>query len=242
MAATPLVFAAWQRLSRVGPVVPEEPENDFDGGEPQVLIAGVGRFGQIVSRVLNANGFETSVLENSVEQIELLRQFGRHVYYGDALRLDLLRAAGAEKAKVLVIAIDNPDKASELVEMAREAFPNLTVLARAFDRRHAYDLLNKGAHVVERETFEGGLALASETLRALGWRAYRAERAARLFRLHDEKLFQELRPLWGDEERFTVASRESSPRMEDLLRADMRRLGDEEDDDPLGADEAGPRP
>lgn len=240
MAATPLVFAAWQRLSRVGPIVPEEPENDFDGGEPQVLIAGVGRFGQIVSRVLNANGFETSVLENSVEQIALLRQFGRHVYYGDALRLDLLRAAGAEKAKVLVIAIDNPDKASELVEMAREAFPNLTVLARAFDRRHAYDLLNKGAHVVERETFEGGLALASETLRALGWRAYRAERAARLFRLHDEKLFQELRPLWGDEERFTVASRESSPRMEDLLRADMRRLSD--DDDLLDGEEPGPRP
>lgn len=238
MAATPLVFAAWQRLSRVGPVVPDEPENDFDGGEPQVLIAGVGRFGQIVSRVLNANGFETSVLENSVEQIALLRRFGRHVYYGDALRLDLLRAAGAEKAKVLVIAIDNPDKASELVEMAREAFPNLTVLARAFDRRHAYDLLNKGAHVVERETFEGGLALASETLRALGWRAYRAERAARLFRLHDEKLFQELRPLWGDEERFTVASRESSPRMEDLLRADMRRLGD--DDDLLEGEEPGP--
>lgn len=240
MAATPLVFAAWQRLSRVGPVVPDEPENDFDGGEPQVLIAGVGRFGQIVSRVLNANGFETSVLENSVEQIALLRRFGRHVYYGDALRLDLLRAAGAEKAKVLVIAIDNPDKASELVEMAREAFPNLTVLARAFDRRHAYDLLNKGAHVVERETFEGGLALASETLRALGWRAYRAERAARLFRLHDEKLFQELRPLWGDEERFTVASRESSPRMEDLLRADMRRLSD--DDDLLDGEEPGPRP
>ncbi len=239
MAATPLVFAAWQRLSRARVETPEEPENDFDGAEPQVLIAGVGRFGQIVSRVLNANGFETSVLENSVEQIELLRQFGRHVYYGDALRLDLLRAAGAEKARVLVIAIDNPDKASELVEMAREAFPNLTVLARAFDRRHAYELLNKGAHVVERETFEGGLALASETLRALGWRAYRAERAARLFRLHDEKLFQELRPLWGDEERFTVASRESSPRMEDLLRADMRRLGD--DDDPLDGETAEPR-
>lgn len=239
MAATPLVFAAWQRLARARVETPEEPENDFDGGQPQVLIAGVGRFGQIVSRVLNANGFETSVLENSVEQIALLRQFGRHVYYGDALRLDLLRAAGAETAKVLVIAIDNPDKASELVEMAREAFPNLTVLARAFDRRHAYELLNKGAHVIERETFEGGLALASETLRALGWRAYRAERAARLFRLHDEKLFQELRPLWGDEERFTVASRESSPRMEDLLRADMRRLGD--DDDLLEDEEPGPR-
>jgi len=239
MAATPLVFALWQRLSRAKVEAPDEPENEFDGAEPQVLIAGVGRFGQIVSRVLNANGFETSVLENSVEQIALLRRFGRHVYYGDALRLDLLRAAGAETAKILVIAIDDAEKATELVEMAKEAFPHLTILARAFDRRHAYDLLNHGADVVERETFEGGLALAAETLRALGWRAYRAERAARLFRLHDEKLFHELRPLWGDEERFTVASRESSPRMDDLLRADMRRLGD--DDDPLDGEDVEPR-
>jgi glutathione-regulated potassium-efflux system ancillary protein KefC/glutathione-regulated potassium-efflux system protein KefB len=139
---------------------------------------------------------------------------------------------------VLVIAIDDADRATELAEMAHEAFPHLTVLARAFDRRHAYDLLNHGAHVVERETFEGGLALAAETLRALGWRAYRAERAARLFRLHDEKLFNELRPLWGDDERFTIASRESSPRMDDLLRADVRRLGD--DNDSLDEDESEP--
>ncbi|MBX7249917.1 MAG: monovalent cation:proton antiporter-2 (CPA2) family protein [Caulobacteraceae bacterium] len=239
MAATPIVFALWRRLSREGIERPETPENDFEGADPQVLIAGVGRFGQIVQRVLQANGFETSVLESSVEQIALLRRFGRRVYYGDALRLDLLRAAGAEKARVLVIAIDDAARATELVEMAREAFPHLTVLARAFDRRHAYDLLNHGAHGVERETFEGGLALAADTLRALGWRAYRAERAARLFRMHDEKLFQELRPLWGDEERFTVASRESSPRMDDLLRADVARMG-EEDDDLLDPEDAEP--
>jgi len=237
MAATPLVFALWRRLSRARAEIPEEPENEFDEDEPPVLIAGFGRFGQIVGRVLNANGFPTSVLESSVEQIGLLRRFGRRVYYGDALRLDLLRAAGAEKAKVLVIAIDNAEKATELVEMARAEFPHLTVLARAFDRRHAYELLDKGAMVIERETFEGGLALAAETLRALGWRAYRAERAARLFRLHDEKLFHKLRPLWGDQERFTVASRESAPQMEDLLRADMSRLGD---DDPLDEDEPDP--
>lgn len=239
MAATPPVFALWRRLSRERVEIPEEPENEFDEDEPPVLIAGFGRFGQIVGRVLNANGFPTSVLESSVEQIGLLRRFGRRVYYGDALRLDLLRAAGAEKARVLVVAIDNPEKAAELVEMAREEFPHLTVLARAFDRRHAYELLDKGAMVVERETFEGGLALAAETLRALGWRAYRAERAARLFRLHDERLFHKLRPLWGDQEKFTVASRESAPQMDDLLRADVSRLGD---DDPLDEDEPDPKP
>jgi hypothetical protein len=101
------------------------------------------------------------------------------------------------------------------------------VLSRAFDRRHAYELLNRGADVVERETFEGGLAMGTEALRALGWRAYRAERAARFFRRHDERMLEELRPLWGDQERYTLAVRESSPRMEDLLRADTERMSPE---------------
>lgn len=241
MASTPILAAVWARLSRPPvPAAADEPDNEFDEEEAHVIIAGFGRFGQIVGRVLNANGFATSVLESSVEQITLLRRFGRRVYYGDALRLDLLRAAGAERARALVIAIDDVERSAELVETVKEAFPHLKVLARAYDRRHAYELLNRGADVVERETFEGGLALAAETLRALGWRAYRAEKAARLFRLHDEKLFHELRPMWGDEERFTVASRESSPRMEDLLRADLRRLGDDEEETDDGLAPVGP--
>lgn len=225
MAATPLLMLAWERAARARVRAADAPENDFDERDPDVIIAGFGRFGQVVGRLLAANGFQTSVLENSVEQLELLRRFGRKVYYGDAERLDLLRAAGAEKAKVLVVAVDDRDKAGEIVEVAREAFPHLKVLARAFDRRHAYDLLNRGADIVERETFEGGLAMGMEALRALGWRAYRAERAARFFRRHDERMFEELRPVWGDEERFTLAVRESSPRMEDLLRADLHRMG-----------------
>jgi glutathione-regulated potassium-efflux system ancillary protein KefC/glutathione-regulated potassium-efflux system protein KefB len=233
MAATPLLFALWERLSRTPAKKREGPENEFEDAPPDVLIAGFGRFGQIVGRLLTVNGFRTSVLESSVEQIELLRRFGRKVYYGDAGRLDLLRAAGAAEARVLVIAIDDREKAAEIVEIAKGAFPNLTVLARAFDRRHAYELLNRGADQIERETFEGGLAMAMETLRALGWRGYRAERATRLFRRHDERQMEALRPLWGDEERFTSATRESSPRMEDLLRSDIERLTEtltEEDD------------
>ncbi|NEX94269.1 monovalent cation:proton antiporter-2 (CPA2) family protein [Caulobacter sp. 17J65-9] len=224
MAATPLALTAWERLARTPARSGAEPVNAFEEeSAPDALIIGFGRFGQIVGRVLTANGFTTSVLESSVEQIELLRRFGRRVYYGDGARLDLLRAAGAERAKVLVVAVDDREKATEIVEIARETFPHLKVMARAFDRRHAYELLDKGAQVVERETFEGGLAMAAETLRGLGWRAYRAERAARLFRLHDERMFEQLRPLWGDEERFTIATRESSPRMDDLLRSDLER-------------------
>ncbi|MBC6982550.1 monovalent cation:proton antiporter-2 (CPA2) family protein [Caulobacter sp. 17J80-11] len=223
MAATPVALTAWEQLARTPARAGAEPVNAFEEETPDALVIGFGRFGQIVGRVLTANGFTTSVLENSVEQIELLRRFGRRVYYGDGARLDLLRAAGAERAKVIVVAVGDKDKATEIVEIARETFPHLKVLARAFDRRHAYELLDKGAHIVERETFEGGLAMAAETLRGLGWRAYRAERAARLFRLHDERMFEQLRPLWGDEERFAIASRESSPRMDDLLRSDLER-------------------
>ncbi|HEY0053106.1 MAG TPA: cation:proton antiporter, partial [Caulobacteraceae bacterium] len=242
MAASPLLLMAWQRLSRPSAHADAPPENDFGEETPHAIVAGFGRFGQIVARVLNANGFATSTLDVSVEQIALLKRFGRRVYYGDAARLDLLRAAGADKASILVVAVDDKEKAQEIVRVAREAFPHLQVLARAFDRRHAYELLDAGAHVVERETFEGGLAMAAEALRALGWRAYRAERAARLFRRHDERMLHALRPLWGDDERYAVASRESSPRMDDLLRADLGRMGADEEAENSGWDTAGVEP
>ncbi len=224
MAATPLAVAAYERLTRTKAKAAPEPDGKYDAGTPEVLIAGYGRFGQVVARILNANGHKTSVLENSVEQIELIRRFGSHAFYGDASRVDLLRAAGAETARILVMAIDDRDKATEIVEIAKEAFPHLTILARAFDRRHAYALLERGATVAERELFEGSLAMASSALVALGWRAYRAECAARLFRRHDMRLFEELRGVWSDEESYVSAVRESSPRMNDLLRADIARL------------------
>ena len=224
MAATPLAVAAYERLTRTKAKAAPEPDGKYDAGMPEVLIAGYGRFGQVVGRILRANGHQTSVLESSVEQIELLRRFGTQAFYGDASRVDLLRAAGAETARILVVAIDDRDKATEIVEIAREAFPHLKILARAFDRRHAYVLLERGAAVVERELFEGGLAMAANALEALGWRAYRAERAARLFRRHDMRLFDELRAVWSDEESYVSAVRESSPRMNDLLRADIARL------------------
>jgi monovalent cation:proton antiporter-2 (CPA2) family protein len=224
MAATPLAVAAYERLTRTRARAAPEPDGKYDAGTPEVIIAGYGRFGQVVTRIMKANGHKTSVLENSVEQIQLVRRFGSNAFYGDAGRVDLLRAAGADTARILIVAIDDREKATEIVEIARETFPHLIVLARAFDRRHAYELLERGAHVVERELFEGGLAMASSALVALGWRAYRAERASRLFRRHDMRLFDELRSAWSDEATYASAVRESSPRMDDLLRADIARL------------------
>lgn len=224
MALTPVLLILYDRRCSAELSSVPQPENEAFDDAPDVIVAGFGRFGQIAARLLVVNGFKTSTLEASAEQVELVRRFGRRVYYGDATRLDLLRSAGAARAKVLLVAIDDRDQAEKLVELARANFPNLQILARAYDRRHAYRLLDKGAHIIERETFEAGLTLGAEALKALGFKDMQAARAARLFRRHDENMFQSLAPVWRDEERFMVASRESSERMNDLLAADIRDM------------------
>ena len=229
MVLTPVAFLVHERVMTVpersdGPL-PEDP--GFEAA-PDVIVAGYGRFGQIAGRLIEANGFRTSVLDISTSQIDLLRRFGRRVHYGDASRLDLLQAAGAAQAKLLVVAIDDRERALELVETARQAFPQLVILARAWDRRAAYELLNHGADVVERETFEGSLALGRVALERLGVRAHQAHRAAAIFRRHDRRLFEKLRPLWGNEEGFILASRQSAMTLERLLAAE--RLGEQAGD------------
>lgn len=225
MALTPLAIAAYEFLARPRTGGDKAPENEPFERAPEALIAGFGRFGQIVGRVLEANGVGTSTLDSSIEQIGMLRKFGRRVYYGDATRLDLLRAAGAEDAKMLVVAVDEPDQANKLVEEAREAFPHLTILARAYDRRHAYELRKRGADHVERETFEAALNLSAMALRRAGQRAHQAERAVKLFKRHDLRQFEELAPMYGDDERYILAARERASLTEELLRTDMARSG-----------------
>ncbi|UYO92496.1 monovalent cation:proton antiporter-2 (CPA2) family protein [Pollutimonas sp. M17] len=236
MALTPITLIAYKRWCSLGlSSATGQPENGAFDERPDVVVAGFGRFGQIAARLLIVNGFKTSTLDSSAEQVELVRRFGRRVYYGDATRLDLLRASGAAEARLLIVAIDDRDQAEKLVELAARHFPNLTILARAYDRRHAYRLLDKGAHAVERETFEAGLTLGARALEALGMHKAQATRAARLFRHHDERMFTALADVWGDEERFVIASRETSDRMNELLAADIQSMLNEPD---AGADAA----
>ncbi|MDB5467445.1 MAG: potassium efflux system protein, partial [Phenylobacterium sp.] len=201
----------------------------FDEGDPDVIVAGFGRFGQIATRLLMANNFQVVLLDSSIEQIDLIRRFGWRVHYGDATRLDLLRTAGIEKAKLLLVAIDDRDKALQLVEAATEAFPHLTILARAFDRPHAYELLKAGSKEVERETFEGALNFGRRALVRLGQSERLAARAANLFREQDKVLFKQLQPAYGEQERYISATRASRETMEKLLRAEMARIAAEED-------------
>lgn len=227
MALTPVAMILYERLAQmmdaaIPKVVPDT--GAFDDGEPDIIIAGFGRFGQITGRLLTANGFRSTVLDSDIEQIDLLRRFGRRVHYGDATRMDLLRAAGIERARMLIVALDDREKTVELVETARKAFPDLVILARAWDRRHAYDLLANGADAVERETFEAALALGTTALQKLGYRAHRAHRAGAIFRRHDRKSFEDLRPVWGQEEAYILASRDAAQTMDKLLNADLARL------------------
>jgi glutathione-regulated potassium-efflux system ancillary protein KefC/glutathione-regulated potassium-efflux system protein KefB len=224
MALTPILLKGYQRWCSSSLSSLPQPTNEAFSDRPDAIVAGFGRFGQIAARLLIVNGFKTSTLDSSAEQVELVRRFGRRVYYGDATRLDLLRASGAAEAKLLIVAIDDRDQAETLVEVAARHFPHLKILARAYDRRHAYRLLEKGAHVVERETFEAGLTLGAEALKALGLKDAQATQATRLFRRHDEKMFDALAQVWGDEERFIVASKETSERMNELLAADIQSM------------------
>jgi glutathione-regulated potassium-efflux system ancillary protein KefC/glutathione-regulated potassium-efflux system protein KefB len=227
MALTPVAMILYERIAQmVDAAIPKQTPDTgaFDDSEPDIIIAGFGRFGQITGRLLTANGFRSTVLDSDIEQIDLLRRFGRRVHYGDATRMDLLRAAGIERARMLIVALDDREKTVELVETARKAFPDLVILARAWDRRHAYDLLANGADAVERETFEAALALGTTALQKLGYRAHRAHRAGAIFRRHDRKSFEDLRPVWGQEEAYILASRDAAQTMDKLLNADLARL------------------
>jgi glutathione-regulated potassium-efflux system ancillary protein KefC len=171
---------------------PTKPMDEMQDEGHQVIIAGFGRFGQIVGRLLHANGIDATVLEHDPNHIETLRRFRFKVFYGDASRLDLLRSAGAERAKLLVIAIDDREGALRLVELVRENFPHLQIIARAWDLGNVFELLEKGVHVYERETFEGALRAGEAALKQLGFTAWRAKQAAHRFRAHDNQTVQEL--------------------------------------------------
>ncbi|MEJ0060266.1 MAG: NAD-binding protein [Terricaulis sp.] len=234
MAVTPLLMIAGARLASLLSKQDDRPEPErFETDTPHVLIAGFGRFGQIVHRLLVANGFRTSILEHNADQVELVRTFNQKANYGDASRTELLRIAGAEQAKLLVIAVDNQDKAIEIAENAKKHFPHLKILARAYDRRHAYELLRREVDELERETFEGGLRLGSKALKSLGFRAHQAERAAGLFRRHDERQFIEMFEHWSidnfDAYRVATVARQSM--IEEALRRDLIEHGQQAPDE-----------
>jgi CPA2 family monovalent cation:H+ antiporter-2 len=196
MLITPLLFLLYEYLSRrLGDLI-EEIEPDEIEHEGPVIIAGIGRFGQIVNRLVQNSGFATVVLDHDMKTLELMRRFGFRGYFGDPTRPDILRAAGLDRARVLVAAMDKPEAVTRLVAYARQQRPDLHIIARAHDRRHVYALYQAGADDIVRETFDSSLRAGRYVLENVGFTEYEAARAEETFFHHDRMTIRELAELW----------------------------------------------
>lgn len=169
---------------------PERPADKPEEGK--VIIAGLGRIGQVVARLLAGAGYQPTILDDDPDHVEQSRRFGFRVFYGDATRLDLLEAAGAGKADFLIIALDSSEATTHLAQTALRHFPNLRIIARARDMRHMFELRDLGVEIIERETFESALELGRAALGAITGNADLAKRAARAFARHDAEVITKL--------------------------------------------------
>lgn len=222
MAVAPLLMIADEKLVQPRFAVDgQRPADTINETGTRVIIAGHGRFGMTVGRILLASGCRPVVLDHDAEQIEVLRRFGFKIYYGDASRSDLLEAAGAREAQLLIIAIDDAEKALEMVEAAHQQFPHLRIMARAYDRVHAYRLYNAGVEDVVREVFGSSVDLGERALIAIGKHPYEARRAARYFKEHDEKLVRKSAPHMNDQARLVDISRTARAEVNNVLSGDV---------------------
>jgi len=217
MLTTPLLLMLNDRLRR--PARQGEPQ-EAPGGEAPVIIAGFGRVGQIIGRILHARGIGFTALDSDPEQIRLMRKFGHKVHYGDGARLDLLRAAGAEQALALVVAVDDPETVLHITRLANESFPRLRVHARARNRREAYRLIEAGADHVMRETFLSSLEMTRQLLVALGLGELESRRLVESFRQHDEARLAAAVAEHTDEERMVYLAQRAAQELEELFTED----------------------
>ena len=189
--------------------------------ENRVIIAGFGRFGQIVGRILRARHIPFTALESSQDQVDFVRRFGNRIFYGDASRLEMLRAASADKAHVFVLAIDDVEASVRAAETMRKHFPHVKVYARARNRQHAFRLMDCGVRYLIRETFLSSLEMAEKVLEGLGTTHSDAAAAVDRFRQHDQRILLEQYAIKDDEEKLIAASRESARQLEQLFNADQ---------------------
>ena len=202
----------------------KEPETrPFDTPEeiyPKVIIAGFGRFGQIVGRILRAKKIPFTALEASQTQVDFLRRFGNQVFYGDASRLEMLRAAHAENAEVFVLAIDDVEASVRTADLIRKHFPNLKVYARARNRQHAFRLMDLEVRYTIRETLVSSLEMSEKILEALGSSKSQAVDTVRRFRIHDEATMAKQQSVKDDEKKFQQTTRESAEQLLQLFESD----------------------
>jgi len=245
MALTPLLLIVNDRLiqPRFAKMGAPREHDAVESHDHPVILAGFGRFGHIVGRLMEANGFGVTVLDNDPDQVETLGRFGLKSFYGDASRADLLEAAGAAKAKIFICAVDEEAKSLEIVDLVQKEFPHLRIVARAVNRSHAYGLIARGVTDFRRDTLGSALDLGTDVLKALGYRAHRAHRATQVFRCYEEESVYELAKHFTNYEdaSYISAARQHLKNFEALLREDMKRqhLGREDAWDSAGPPKEG---
>ena len=229
MAFTPLSIAAGNWLTRqLHNPLRRQPDTIKPDGA-RVIIAGFGRVGQIVGRMLFASGIKVTVLDNDPDMIETVRRFGFQVFYGDATRLDLLRAAEADKAILLINAIDDMESSLKLTDTVREYFPRLKIIGRARNVTHLFELRNRGVDIIQRETFESALLIGQNALEQMGIDSKTAQKAKTKFREHNLATVDAMFPYFRDESKTISIAQKAREELaksfeEDRIR--LRRDGD----------------
>ena len=220
MLLTPFLYAA---AEVAGGKMQQPEKREFDvpiNAEHEVLIVGFGRVGQIIGRLLNIVGNSFTALERDSAQVEFVRRYGATVHYGDASRLELLRAAGAERAKVFVLAVSNIEESMKIAEAVQRNFPNLKIVARARNRRHAHKLMDLGIEHIFRETLLTSLAMSEQVLEALGRHREEAKHIVDAFHERDARLLLEQHEIYDSEEKLIQSARDTATELEALLRRD----------------------
>ncbi len=223
MTITPLLLLVNERLvlPRLGTKeAVEQKDGDLIEGEHPVIIAGFGHFGSTIGRFLRANGVHATILDNDSDRVDLLRRMGFKVFYGDATRIDILKSAGADHAKVLIASIDSPEIIADLVDKTKKEFPHLTMMVRARNRMDAYELIDAGVKNIYRESLETSVRLGVDVLINLGFRKYTAARAGQSFLKYDEAALHKLAAHRHDQETYIFNAREQISIQEELLAND----------------------
>lgn len=226
MTITPLLLLVNERLidPRFGVKERSDPDKKADSDfeeQHQVIIAGFGHFGSTIGRFLRANGVEAVILDHDSDRVALLRKMGFKVYYGDATRLDLLQAAGADNARILIAAIDSPELNQELIATVQKNFPGLHIMARARSRMDAYEFIDMGLSDIYRESLHTSVKLAVDVLVKLGKRSYTATRQGQKFMKYDEDALREMAGHRHDMKQYVIKARETFKLQEELLAKDL---------------------
>lgn len=224
MMTTPLLMKGIDRLlARRFNEPDENAEKHFvEDDQPQVIVVGFGRFGQVIGRLLMANNKRITVLERDISVVSLMRKYGYKVYYGDATELELLRAAGAASAQSIVITCNEPEDVMTIVHLCQQHFPQLQIQARARGRVEAHELLQAGVTQFSRETFSSALELGRKTLMTLGMHPHQAHRAQQHFRRLDMRMLRELMPNLSESAQASRV-REARRELEDIFQREMQR-------------------